>query len=255
MQAVSAGIAPALVGGPRHVAVIMDGNGRWARARGFPRTYGHQQGRKALRRLVEASLQRGIAELSVYAFSSENWARPAAEVAVLMRLLQAALGEEVDDLARQGVRLRFIGRRDRLPEGLMRAMRQAEAQTAQVTALGARLTLNVALDYGGRQELVAAARHMAEQVAAGALSPAQIDEDRLTAALMLADAPDLLIRTGGEHRLSNFLPWQLVYAELYFTDCLWPDFDAAELEAALHWYSSRERRYGRTSEQIKQQHA
>ncbi len=233
---------------PRHVAIIMDGNGRWAERRHRPRSMGHRAGQKAVRATVEASRERGIAALTLFAFSSENWRRPKAEVGALMELFLRALDNEVDELHANGVRLRFIGALDAFAAPLRERMHAAMQRTANNDAL----TLNIAANYGGRWDIAQAARTLAQQVAHGLLDAATIDEQHLAAHLMLSDLPppDLLIRTGGEHRISNFLLWQAAYAELYFTDTLWPDFDAAALDAALDAYATRERRYGRTGAQL-----
>jgi len=229
---------------PRHVVVVMDGNGRWAAARGMPRDLGHRQGQKAARAIVEACGQRRIEALTLFAFSSENWNRPAAEVGTLMALLLAALDSEVAELHAQGVRLRFIGQRDALAPDLVARMVAAEA----LTAANRGLALTIAVAYGGRWDLVQAARAVARA------APATVDEAAFASELALAGLPepDLFIRTGGEQRISNFLLWDLAYTELYFTDLLWPDFDAAALDGALAWFAARERRFGRTSEQLGQ---
>jgi len=234
---------------PGHVAIIMDGNGRWAAARGLPRHAGHKAGIGALRGCVEACLQRGVGALTVFAFSSENWRRPEEEVSRLMGLFVEALDRELAKLHAHGVRLRFIGERQRLSMRLQARLAGAEEQTA---ANGA-LALQVAMSYGGRWDIACAARALAAQCADGRLSPRDITEERLAAELSaraLPD-PDLFVRTGGERRISNFLLWNLAYTELYFTDTLWPDFDAAALDAALAFYTARERRFGLTSEQAR----
>ena len=227
---------------PRHLAVIMDGNGRWAQQRHRPRLVGHRAGARAVKRCVEFCLDRGIEALTLFAFSSENWNRPAEEVGGLMKLFVGALEREVDELHRLGARLRFIGARDRFDAPLLARMQAAEA----LTAGNSRLHLNIAASYGGRQEIAAAARALAEEVAAGRLRPDQIDEAALDARMALAGlpAPDLFIRTGGELRISNFLLWQLAYTELWFTDALWPDFGRDDLAAALAEYARRRRRFG-----------
>jgi undecaprenyl diphosphate synthase len=234
---------------PRHVAIIMDGNGRWAAARELPRHAGHKAGISALRACVQTCTARGIGALTVFAFSSENWARPAQEVSLLMGLFVDALDSQVDELHANGVRLRFIGERQRLSLRLQKYLAAAEARTAA----NATLSLNVAMSYGGRWDLTGAVRQLAAKCAAGALRAADITEEQVAQALALADLPDpdLFVRTGGEHRISNFLLWNLAYTELYFTDCLWPDFDAAELDAALAFFAARERRFGRTPEQTR----
>lgn len=221
---------------PRHIAVVMDGNGRWATRRLLPRTAGHKVGVDALKRLVRGCLIQGVPHLTVFAFSSENWNRPAEEVGALMDLFVQALRRETRELASQGVRLRFVGRLEAFEPTLRELMREGEA----ITAENLRLQLNVAINYGGRWDIVQAAQAM---VARGE----PIDEASLSAHLCMADLPepDLLIRTGGERRISNFLLWQLAYTELYFTDILWPEFDEAALAAAIADYAARERRFGR----------
>ena len=233
---------------PRHIAIIMDGNGRWARQRRRPRLVGHRAGARAVRTCIELCLQRGIPALTLFAFSSENWQRPPEEVRGLMRLFLGVLEREVDDLHARGVRLRFIGERTRFEPAIRARMAAAEA----LTAGNGRLQLTIAAGYGGRQDIAHAARALAEQVAAGQLRPEQIDEHLLGTQVALAELPppDLFIRTGGELRISNFLLWQLAYTELWFTPVLWPDVDAALLEQALADYAGRERRYGLTSEQL-----
>ena len=233
---------------PQHVAIIMDGNGRWARSRGLPRPAGHRASVKVVRRVVEECIRRDIPYLTLFAFSSENWRRPPDEVGLLMKLLLEALAREVSDLHENRVRLRFIGDRDVLGAEITRTMLQAEALTAGNPGL----VLCVAFAYGGRWDIAQACRALANEVAAGTLQPDEIDEAHIAARLALADLPDpdLLIRTGGELRISNFLLWNLAYAELYFTEVLFPDFSAAELEAALRFFAQRERRFGKTSAQI-----
>ncbi|HSV28841.1 MAG TPA: isoprenyl transferase [Candidatus Omnitrophota bacterium] len=227
---------------PAHVAIIMDGNGRWAKARGLPRTAGHKRGAEAVRQAVECARELGIAYLTLYAFSSENWKRPVGEVTDLMGLLRLYLRNEVASLHKNGIRLKVIGDRSRLGPDIVKLIQESEAKTAANTAL----TLTLALSYGGRQEIVEAARQVARDVAAGLLSPDAVDEDAVAARLFTHDMPDpdLIIRTSGEKRISNFLLWQGAYAELVFTDVLWPDFGRAELEAALRDFHGRERRYG-----------
>jgi len=234
---------------PRHVAIIMDGNGRWAAARKLPRHAGHKAGISALRACVQACTARGIGALTVFAFSSENWSRPAEEVSLLMGLFVDALDQEVDELHANGVRLRFIGDRQRLSVRLQSYLAAAEARTAA----NERLSLNIAMSYGGRWDITGAVRQIAAQCAAGALRAADITEEQVAQALALADLPDpdLFVRTGGERRISNFLLWNLAYTELYFTDCLWPDFDAAALDEALAFFAARERRFGRTPDQTR----
>ena len=232
---------------PRHLAVIMDGNGRWAERRRRPRVIGHRAGARAVNLCIDYCLQRGIEALTLFAFSSENWGRPEDEVGALMKLFLNALEREVDELHRRGVRLRFIGERQRFAPEILAQMRDAEQRTAGNHALH----LTVAASYGGRQDISQAARALAEEVAAGRLRPDQIDEVAVARHMALADlpTPDLFIRTGGDHRISNFLLWQLAYTELWFTDTLWPELDAATLSRALDDFASRERRYGLTGEQ------
>jgi undecaprenyl diphosphate synthase len=233
---------------PVHVAVIMDGNGRWARSRGLPRHAGHRAGVRSVRETVEVAAKRGVRYLTLFAFSSENWRRPPDEVSRLMGLLLEALQREVDDLHRNNVRLRFIGAREQLQKDLVHRISSAEARTANNDGL----TLTVAAAYGGRWDITEAARSLAEQVAAGALTADEIDEDRLAAELSLGGLPDpdLLIRTGGEHRVSNFLLWNLAYSEMWFTSCLWPDFREPQFDEALAYFANRQRRYGYTGDQV-----
>ena len=233
---------------PRHIAIVMDGNGRWAKARHQPRSFGHNAGRKAVREAVESCLREGVQALTLFAFSSENWQRPQDEVGALMNLFVRALDKEVDELHGYGVRLRFVGDLTAFDEPLRRRMQSAMTRTAD----NDKLQLNVAVNYGGRWDIVQASRQAAAAVARGELQAGQIDEARLGQWMNLADAPplDLFIRTGGETRISNFLLWQAAYAEFYFTDTLWPDFDQACLRGAIEDYARRERRYGRTGEQV-----
>lgn len=226
----------------------MDGNGRWARKRLRPRTFGHHAGQKAVRSAIEFCLRRGIAALTLFAFSSENWQRPADEVGALMELFLKALDREVDELHGYGVRIRFVGELSAFAPALAARMHAAMDRTAA----NAKLQLNIAVNYGGRWDIAQAARRVARAVQAGELSADQIDETSLAPFLCLADQPpiDLFIRTGGEQRVSNFLLWQIAYAEIHFTATLWPDFDAAAFEQALADYASRERRFGKTSAQI-----
>ena len=220
----------------------MDGNGRWARSRGLSRLAGHSRGAEALRRTAAASVELGLEHLTVFAFSSENWQRPAAEVDGLMRLLRRTLRSEVAELDENGVRLRFIGEHERLPGDINALISDASS----LTAGNERMTLTVALNYGSRREFVLAARRLTEAAAAGRIDPARIGEQQISAALFTADLPDpdLIIRTGGERRMSNFLLWQSAYSELIFLDKYWPDFTKEDLEAAIHNYHGRQRRYG-----------
>ena len=233
---------------PVHVAVIMDGNGRWARARGMPRQAGHRAGVRSVRETVETAAKRGVRYLTLFAFSSENWRRPPDEVSSLMRLFIEALQREVDDLHRNNVRLTFIGAREQLQKDLVKRIAAAEAQTADNDGL----VLTIAAAFGGRWDITEAARSLASQVAEGSLTPDDIDEDKLSAELSLGGLPDpdLLIRTGGEYRVSNFLLWNLAYAELWFTDVLWPDFDEQVFDEALRLYARKQRRFGHTGEQV-----
>jgi len=228
--------------GPRHVAIIMDGNGRWAAKRGLPRVAGHRAGAEAVRKTLKAAVKNGVEVLTLYAFSSENWRRSEEEVSDLKGLLGYYLERELDELAREGVRLRLIGDPSAFGPQLVERLERAVEKTAG----NDRLTLVVALNYGSRAEIAGAARKLAAQVATGKLDATDIDEDRLGAELMTSDWPelDLLIRTSGEKRLSNFLLWQAAYAELVFIDTLWPDFDETALRAALDEYAGRQRRFG-----------
>ena len=228
---------------PRHVAVIMDGNGRWARERGLPRWEGHRRGMQAVREAVKAALELGLEHLSLYAFSVQNWDRPESEVSALMELLEEYVESEKDELADQGVQVRVFGDLERLPEGSRRAVDQLQAATRS----GDRMQLNLAISYGSRLEIIQAARRLAELAALGALRPDEITEDRFGEELYTAGwpDPDLLVRTSGERRLSNFLLWQVAYAELYVTDVLWPDFSREDLFAAVRDFQQRERRFGK----------
>jgi len=233
---------------PRHVAIIMDGNGRWAVSRGMPRVAGHNRGVEAVRSTLAACGERGIEYLTLFAFSSENWRRPAEEVSTLMRLFMVALQREIDKLVELGVRMRVVGETFAFNPELRRLITDSERRTEN----NSRLHLTVCANYGGRWDITQAAQRAArEQLASGAHEIC-IDEAAIGERLALAFAPepDLLIRTGGERRISNFLLWQLAYAELYFSDVLWPDFDARELDAALLWYSGRQRRFGMTGDQV-----
>jgi len=234
---------------PRHIAIIMDGNGKWAAARGLPRHAGHKAGIEAVRTCVERCRALGVPALTIFAFSSENWLRPRDEVAQLMALFVDALDREVAELHANGVRLRFIGERGKLAVRLQSRIAAAEAQTS---ANGG-LALQVAVSYGGRWDILRAAQKLAARCADGALRPEDLTEEHIQAALELAGLPDpdLLIRTGGEHRISNFLLWNLAYTELYFTDLKWPDFDATALDAAIELFAQRERRFGRTTAQAR----
>lgn len=228
-----------------HVAIIMDGNGRWAKARGLPRTAGHKKGVDAVRRVITAARELNVRYLTLFGFSSENWRRPADEVGELMRLLRFYLRSEIAELHRNGVRLRIIGDRARLAPDIVQLIEAGESRTAGNEGL----TVMVALSYGGRQEIVDAARRLAADAAAGRVDPAAIDEAAFVGRLYAPDVPDpdLVIRTSGEKRVSNFLLWQAAYAEFLFTDTLWPDFEKSDLEAAIDEYNRRERRFGATT--------
>jgi len=227
---------------PQHVAIIMDGNGRWAQQRGRPRTFGHSKGVEAVRRVVEAAGDMGIDTLTLFSFSTENWNRPADEVGALFELMKRYVAADLKSLKQRGVRIRIIGRREDLREDLAEIVGQAEAETASNTDFN----LNIAFNYGGRDEILRAAQNLARAIHAGDLSVDAIDEGRFSGALDTAGLPDvdLMIRTSGEQRISNFLLWQAAYAEFHFTDVLWPDFDEAELARALEAFKNRDRRYG-----------
>ncbi len=227
---------------PMHVAIIMDGNGRWARARGLPRTEGHRKGAEAVRRTVQAACEAGVSYLTLFGFSLENWKRPAGEVADLMGLLRVYLRSEIAELHKNGIRFRVIGDRTRLARDIVELIDYAEKMTRDNT----RLTVVLALSYGGRQDITQAARVLAEEAAAGKLDPAAIDDEAVARRLLTHGIPDpdLVIRTSGEQRISNFLLWQLAYSEFVFLEVLWPDFDADHFRAAIREYQRRERRYG-----------
>ena len=227
---------------PAHVAIIMDGNGRWARSRGLPRGTGHREGAKTVRRMVEAASDLGIRWLTLYGFSAENWKRPAGEIAELMGLLRRYLRSEIAELHRNNIRFLVIGRREDLSNDIVRLIEACEAETSTNTGM----TLTMALSYGSRQEIAEAVRGIALLVADGTIDPARIDDDTVAAHLMTRGIPDpdLLIRTSGEQRISNFLLWQLAYTELVFTEVLWPDFERSHLEDAVREYNRRERRFG-----------
>jgi undecaprenyl diphosphate synthase len=229
---------------PVHVAIIMDGNGRWAKARGLPRTAGHYQGAETVRRVVESCIENGVGYLTLFGFSSENWKRPATEVNDLMGLLRLYLRREIGKLHENGVRLSVIGERARLAPDIIKMIEDAEALTGNNT----RLRLTVALSYGGRQDIVNAARAIAQQIMDGSLRPEEIDEARFGTHLSTADMPDpdLVIRTSGEMRISNFLLWQFAYTEMVFVEKHWPDFTAADFVAAIAEFQCRSRRYGAT---------
>ena len=228
---------------PEHVVIIMDGNHRWARARHLPGAAGHRAGAKRLRPIAEACAQLGVTSLTVFAFSTENWRRPNTEVGLLMDLMRHVMRTEIDYLHEQGVRLRVIGEREQFADDLQQMMADCEALTAQNT----RLNLSVAVNFGGRWDIVNAAKRLAQQAVDGDVRLADIDEERFSGELSLQglSEPDLLIRTGGDYRISNFLLWDLAYTELYFTEVFWPDFDAAALRDAVATYAQRARRFGR----------
>ncbi|QDH70633.1 polyprenyl diphosphate synthase [Marilutibacter alkalisoli] len=247
MESDSSIARPAAAGIPRHLAIIMDGNGRWAERRRRPRMVGHRAGARAVNVCIDFCLEREIQALTLFAFSSENWGRPEEEVGALMKLFLNALEREVEELHRRGVRIRFIGERERFSDTIRQRMDHAEA----VTASNDRLHLGIAASYGGRWDIAQAARSLAADVAAGRLMPDDIDEAAIASRMALADLPppDLFIRTGGDLRISNFLLWQLAYTELWFTETLWPELDAATLQSALDDFASRQRRFGLTGAQ------
>jgi undecaprenyl diphosphate synthase len=236
-------IIPEVYEVPRHIAIIMDGNGRWAKKRMLPRIAGHKKGVESVRTIVKACAERGVEQLTLFAFSSENWRRPHEEVSLLMELFMRALKSEVAKLHKNGIRFRVIGEIDAFGPAIRQLIAEAETRTKRNT----RLVLNIAANYGGRWDVLQAVNRLLDSGHQG-----RVGEADLAAHLCLADAPepDLFIRTGGERRISNFLLWQLAYTELYFTDTLWPDFDAASLDKAIASYHKRERRFGRTSEQL-----
>lgn len=242
------GLDPARV--PRHVAIIMDGNGRWAEKRGLPRIWGHREGAMRVREIVERGGELGITHLTLYAFSSENWKRPADEVSQLMLLCVAYLDGEAERLAEEGIRLRVIGRRAGLPGEVRAAIEKVEA----ITADASRANLTLALNYGGRDEIVDACRALAAKAAAGEIDPKDIDQGAISRHLYTADMPDpdLLIRTAGERRLSNYLLWQVSYAELFISDAAWPEFTGERLDEAVRDYAGRTRRFGKTDAQLEQ---
>lgn len=233
---------------PRHIGLIMDGNGRWAKGKGLPRVAGHNEGVNSVQDIVEACGELGVEVLTIYTFSEENWKRPSWEVATLMQLLVTTINKQIERLVRQNVRIRTLGKLDKLPTITQRAMRLAMKRTKENTGL----ILNVALSYGGRQEITEAVRTLAQQAKDGLLNPEQINADSIAGLLETAGQPDpdLIIRTGGEHRISNFLLWQIAYAEIYITQTAWPEFRKPQLIQALWDYVHRERRYGMVSEQI-----
>lgn len=233
---------------PRHIAIIMDGNGRWAQKRFMPRAVGHQAGVKTVRKIVEYCANNNIEVLTLFAFSSENWRRPESEVSLLMALFMATLQREIDKLHRNNIRLRFIGDRSAFPEKLQTKMAEGEAQTEHNTAL----TLVIAANYGGHWDMCQAFKHIAAKITAGELTEQDITEELINQHLSTSNLPepDLFIRTGGEERVSNFMLWQLAYAEMYFTPTLWPDFDQNSLAEAITSFKGRQRRFGHTGEQV-----
>ena len=235
-------------GNPRHIAIIMDGNGRWAQKRFMPRVFGHRAGVKAVRNVVEYCAKQKIEVLTLFAFSSENWRRPEEEVSLLMGLFTTTLQREINVLDRNNIRLRFIGERTRFPEKLQSKMAEGEAQTKENSAL----TLVIAANYGGRWDMCQAFQSVAKKIATGELESEDLSEELISQHLSMASLPepDLFIRTGGEQRISNFLLWQLAYTELYFTETLWPDFDQTSLEEAIKSFKGRQRRFGHTGEQL-----
>lgn len=243
-------LLPPTVSIPQHIAIIMDGNGRWAEARGLARHAGHKEGVRPVRMCIEECARRGVGALTLFAFSSENWQRPTVEVNSLMQLFLEAMDREIDDLHKNKVRLRFIGDRQALSVKLQARMAAGE----ELTATNPGLKLQVAVSYGGRWDIVQAARRLAAQVGSGALALDDIDEDRFARELQLGDVPDpdLFIRTGGDHRISNFLLWNLAYTELHVCEALWPDFDLANFEIALASFARRERRFGLTRDQARE---
>ena len=233
---------------PRHVAVVMDGNGRWANKRHLPRAAGHKAGVSSTREIVESCAKKGIEALTIFAFSSENWNRPKDEVSSLMSLFVSTIMAEVKKLDKKNVRVRFIGERTRFSEKLQHSIGESEALTRNNTGL----QLNIAANYGGRWDIVNACKQLAAAVKDGAVAIDDIDEEMFHSSVSLSEvpAPDLFIRTGGEQRISNFLIWQLAYSELYFVDTLWPDFSDEDFEASLNWYAGRQRRFGKTGQQL-----
>ncbi|BBB66803.1 isoprenyl transferase [Undibacterium sp. YM2] len=244
---------PAVGAIPKHIAIIMDGNGRWATKRFLPRVAGHVKGVEAVRGIVEACARRGVSYLTFFAFSSENWRRPAEEVSLLMRLFVTALEKEVAKMHANNIRLKVVGDLTRFDPQLQNMISAAEQKTASNQGL----TVTVCANYGGRWDIMQAMNRLQKERAAAGLADQEITEDQLSAYLSMAYAPepDLFIRTGGETRISNFLLWQLAYSELYFTDTFWPDFDAAALDLSISSYQNRERRFGRTSAQVSEQSA
>jgi len=233
---------------PKHIIIIMDGNGRWAEQNGLTRSAGHKAGVKVLRNLIEHAVQLELKILTVYAFSRENWQRPKKEVELLLDLFISSLESEVKDLHENNIKLNFIGETDRFSEKLKKSMSKSES----LTSSNSKLTLNVALNYSGRWDIYNALLSIIDDMTAKKITKNDVDEELINTKLSLAnyDEPDLLIRTGGEKRLSNYLLWQIAYTELYFTNTLWPDFNTDQFDLALDWYAKRQRRFGKTSEQI-----
>ena len=240
--------SPTQASNPSHVCIIMDGNGRWAKKRLMPRSYGHRKGVETTRRCVEFFATAGVEHLTLFAFSSENWKRPEDEVSHLMELFMQSLQRYTDELHEKGLRIRFIGDRTQFQQQLQDSIGQTEQKTADNRGM----TLHIATNYGGHWDIVNAARQLAQRVLDGEMSVDQINAEALASRLATGDVPDpdLFIRTGGEQRISNFLLWQLAYTEFYFCDCLWPDFDEREMQHALDEYHRRQRRYGKTGEQV-----
>ncbi|GAB1421039.1 isoprenyl transferase [Anaerolineales bacterium] len=236
--------SPALTVVPHHVAIIMDGNGRWAKQHGLPRTEGHRQGTENLRRIIRAAVEFGVSVVTIYAFSTENWSRPPREVRWLMRILEMVIDRELNELNDEGVQIRHIGALDGIPSRIQKKIQKA----CLVTKDNSRLILNVAFNYGGRDEIV----HAVKKIVESGISADEVNEDLINHYLYTSDLPDpdLVIRTSGEHRLSNFLIWQASYSEYYFTDVYWPDFDRDEFRKALEDFSHRQRRFGMTQDQI-----
>ncbi|MEE8366094.1 MAG: polyprenyl diphosphate synthase [Gammaproteobacteria bacterium] len=233
---------------PRHVCIVMDGNGRWAKKRSMPRTYGHRKGVETTRKAIEFFARAGVRHLTLFAFSSENWNRPQEEVGLLMDLFLQSLKKNSAELHEKDIRIRFIGDREAFSQTLQKQISESE----QLTAKNQLMTLNVAANYGGQWDILNAVKSLAEKLASNDLGIDQVDRSELESGLSLSDSPDpdLFIRTGGEQRISNFMLWQLAYAELYFTEVLWPDFSEQEMQLALDTYARRQRRYGKTAEQI-----
>ena len=233
---------------PSHICIIMDGNGRWAKKRMMPRSFGHRKGVEVTRRCVEFFATAGVKHLTLFAFSSENWSRPEDEVSNLMELFMRSLQRYTDELHDQGLRIRFIGNRAQFSAKLRQQIERSELKTESNTGM----TLNIAANYGGHWDIVNAARQLATRVQEGNINIDDIDEQQFASGLVLGDVanPDLFIRTGGEQRISNFLLWQLAYTEFYFCDCLWPDFDEREMQLAIDEFQQRRRRFGKTGEQV-----